>query len=332
MTTATGDVVRDFTGLSNQNPYLPTSFAAIDGNGQILSGRFMDTDGGVDRFRYTGTVSADTIVSTVEVLESNTYFAYGPAILNSSGEGYVVRFTYRSFFQLYRVAIDGTLTAIGPGEVEYTGGLANGDRVHLELIVSTGAIRAWIESESDLLTTTDTTYSTGLSPGILFDSDGGGAGPGSWGGETSDTGGTLSATASFTSPAATMSASGSVGLTIAGTLTLTAPVVTMTASGTPLSKQIVTDTLRDADGALLTLTGIAWYWYDSTAPDFSSDTPTDSGTVDCTSGALGQLEVPNSTLTDGQSGTLVLVHVSEVGDPDHPITRQLAVNAAMNET
>ena len=145
-------------------------------------------------------------------------------------------------------------------------------------------------------------------------------------------GSTLSATFTATAPSASLGSSGAVAMTIGGSLALTCQVATFSGAASVLSKQVITQQLRDAEGATLTLSGIEWYWYDSTDPDFTTDTPTDSGTVDCTGGALDTIEIPNSTLSDGQSGVLLLVHASSPGDPGHPITRRLLAQTTMSLT
>jgi hypothetical protein len=59
------------------------------------------------------------------------------------------------------------------------------------------------------------------------------------------------------------------------------------------------------------LTDIKWSWFDESDPkDFT--TPTDQGTVESTDGSGNiTIEMLNSTLTSGQTGFLVLRHVSE---------------------
>ena len=65
--------------------------------------------------------------------------------------------------------------------------------------------------------------------------------------------------------------------------------------------------LRSRTGALLpNLTAISWAWFDATDPN-SFAAPTDQGQVETTDGdGLLEIDLPNTALSAGQEGTLVL--------------------------
>jgi hypothetical protein len=77
--------------------------------------------------------------------------------------------------------------------------------------------------------------------------------------------------------------------------------------------------LRDEAGNLVTVSGVIWEWYDT--PGNTGGDPVDSGTVDVVDGEA-IIQLPNSALTAGQFGTLVLFHPS---DPDTRGVYRLAV-------
>ena len=180
------DFVIDFKTESTADPYTHSDITNIDSTAELVTNgsfnEFRPNASGVQRFRYNGSVTAGTIISSIEIAQSNSGDGFGPAIVASNGEGYVVRISYGENVGLWRVTSGGSLTDIGLSE-EYTGGYTAGDRFHLTLVLSTGQVLVHKEA-SELFDITDTTYDTGLAPAMYFNYGGNGAGIASFGGDT----------------------------------------------------------------------------------------------------------------------------------------------------
>ena len=66
----------------------------------------------------------------------------------------------------------------------------------------------------------------------------------------------------------------------------------------------------DAGTPLSNLTGLSWAWFDQSTTD-SAVAPTDKGTGETTdSSGILNIDIPNSTLTSGQTGMLALMNSS----------------------
>jgi len=76
--------------------------------------------------------------------------------------------------------------------------------------------------------------------------------------------------------------------------------------GTPAAVSISINLIDISSTAQASLTGLRWAWYDSTDEN-ALGTPTDTGVNESTTAAgLLEIDLPNSALTAGQTGTLVI--------------------------
>ena len=76
--------------------------------------------------------------------------------------------------------------------------------------------------------------------------------------------------------------------------------------GTPAAVSISLSLVDIASSAQASLTGLRWAWYDSTDEN-ALGTPTDTGVSETTTAAgLLEIDLPNSALVAGQTGTLII--------------------------
>jgi len=159
MTTATGDIVYDFSGIADTNPYVPAGFSAILGTGQILTGDLRsNTAGTAYRILYDGvTANADITRATIEVGFGNAAMPDDTIAMRlvtaDQQNGYA--YSVRSNTSFYRVITAGSFTGTtNPA----TSGFVTGDTFSLEYQKTTGRVEIFKNGVS-LFSTTDNTHS-----------------------------------------------------------------------------------------------------------------------------------------------------------------------------
>lgn len=164
MTTATGDYAIDWSGVSDVNPYTNAGWTAEGPGGfTIQSGslRPIAADGR-NFFAYTGAaVSGDVYSAKMEVNHASAsgLDQNGPAILDTSGNGYCVE--VNGVNTRLRKVVAYNTSGIAYDDVAYV----SGDVFEITVDVSDGSVEAF-KNGVGFSAATDTTYDTGLRPGI----------------------------------------------------------------------------------------------------------------------------------------------------------------------
>lgn len=144
---------------------------------------------------------------------------------------------------------------------------------------------------------------------------------------------TITGSGAGASSSAAVSASGAIGRTASGTLASAASTLSSTGermipgtgvlnvqasivsgSGVLQVKLLLTaatsrELVNESGSPVANLTGIEYEWYDT--EDDTSGNPTQSGTFDTDAGGEATIQLPNSSLTAGQVGTLLLYHPTD---------------------
>ena len=165
MTTAVGDIVHNFVGATNESPWSEGTVAFSNSNWEIDTDQLEPntTTWGVEVCYYTGSVTATTIESQVEIVGTPDYQRVGAAVINSSGNGYALAMGYGTSVRIYII----NAWVLGSQLVsEYdTLSHTSGDRYKLSVDTTTGTDNINLYHESTLmLTASDSTYTTGLKP------------------------------------------------------------------------------------------------------------------------------------------------------------------------
>ncbi|MCG7904410.1 MAG: hypothetical protein JAY60_18535 [Candidatus Thiodiazotropha weberae] len=168
MTTAVGDVVYDVTSEADENPWSESNVAFSNNNWRIVGGELEpDTTTWANEFcYYTGTVSATTISSQIEVIGTPDYKRVGAAVLNSSGNGYVLTFYGGDTVRLRPVSA----WVLGTTTTEYDLGSSHtsGYRYKIEIDTSTGTDNVVCYQESTaIITHSDASLPSSLTPAIF---------------------------------------------------------------------------------------------------------------------------------------------------------------------
>ena len=171
MAIVTGDVAIDFSGLSDQSPWVDADYEVISSNG---SGTFQISSGVAingayapyTAFRYiAAAVSSDVIIAKAQLIRSSTSANDhdGPSIVDSAGNGYVVTVFGGS---VHVKRMDAWTLVTGTVCSANSQTFASGSDFALSLNTATGAVELFMNGVS-LATGNDTTHSTGLAPGAL---------------------------------------------------------------------------------------------------------------------------------------------------------------------
>lgn len=165
MATATGDITLNFATIADIDPYVNSDYTPYIATSRISTGRLVTNWAGTATglYLYTGSITPGNVIrAKTEISYANTVFgdSAGPAIANSSSNGYQVRMNGGEITLQRLAAGVRTQLAIVTSQT-----YVSGDIVELELNVSTGALE-WFLNSGSLGTLTDTTYSTGMQAGI----------------------------------------------------------------------------------------------------------------------------------------------------------------------
>lgn len=171
MTTVTGSVSIDFSGIGDVNPWTDANVSVVTDNNmafQVLNGLLTSGSGSAYAgFIYNASAPSGTITSKAELgRDSTLYFdPDGPAIIDASGNGYWLRVVHNDI-RIYR--LDAWVPTLIGASINQAFNLY--DRVELELNPATGALVSRHEG-TQLDTVTDTTYSTNLYAGAVKNRD-----------------------------------------------------------------------------------------------------------------------------------------------------------------
>jgi hypothetical protein len=177
MTTATGDLVLNFTGLADVDPYNPAELDLGQGAGKILSGSLRRSSAvAATYYRTSAAATADIITSRVELGSASSASGqrHGPAIIDASRNGYIIELTGSNWY--LRSIATGTQTFIANLTQAYAvGGVAS-----LEYQASTNRLEVFFNGAS-IYSGTSTAHTANLRPGIYFKVDAAGSGLRSFG-------------------------------------------------------------------------------------------------------------------------------------------------------
>ena len=168
MTTAVGDVVYDVTGEADENPWSESNVAFSNSDWRIVGGELEpDTTTWANEFcYYTGSVNSDVVSSQIEVIGTMNYQRVGAAVINSSGNGYVLTFYSGDTVRLRPVSA----WALGTTVTEYDLGATHvsGYRYKLAIDTSTGTNNVVCYQESTaIITHSDASLPPNLTPAIF---------------------------------------------------------------------------------------------------------------------------------------------------------------------
>ncbi len=171
-TTVTGEVAVNYAGLGDVSPYTNASFTYVQGGGRIVSGVFRAISGAAPNVahRYNGAMGTGVIKAKFEYSSATGSDICGVAIIDSSGDGYVLVANGATLF-INRVA------ALSP--VDFLDSAveapSSGDRYELWYDPATDTLTAYKNTVLiSGLTATDSTVTAGLSFSnlVIYDTTG----------------------------------------------------------------------------------------------------------------------------------------------------------------
>lgn len=171
MTTVTGDYAINYVPLSNADPFIDSNLTALDGTlaYKILSNVLRPSTGGGGpfaqmRFRYNGAMSSTaTLRAKFEIGNAGGGDVIQAMLLQPTGAGYTLDINQTSF-NIKTIDATGAEGGLNNGTAASA---TLGDDVMLELVQSTHTLNAYCNGTL-VVTTTDSTYTTGLAFALGF--------------------------------------------------------------------------------------------------------------------------------------------------------------------